>query len=148
VLGRQAKIGVYEFILGDEEARECSGYDVDDQIALGRHAKDQPQYGSQHPEGVQRMPDELPARQSAREVEVELIQKDGEPLHGQRQKQQVFHGWNLAHTESVAGGRRPGSVVFKSHWCCETAGRPFFVGIVNFDCRLMSAVCGTGTRGN
>ena len=63
MIGRQAKIGVYEFILGDEAARECSGNDVDDQIALGGYAEDQSQSGRQHPEVVQRMPDALPARQ-------------------------------------------------------------------------------------
>ena len=80
VLGRRANIGMYEFILDDEHARECGGDNVDCWIALRRQAKALPQYGGQDAKCVQRMSEVLPARQPAGEVEVELIHKAGETL--------------------------------------------------------------------
>ena len=77
---------MYEFTLGDEQARECGGDNVDGYIGLRRQAKDQPQYGGQDGKCVQRMSEVLPARQPASEVEVEFIHKDGETLLDQRQE--------------------------------------------------------------
>src|SRR5882724_5703143 len=96
MLGRLAQFGMDELILGYEETRKYTHSNEDGCISHGGQSEDHPEDRSKHRKRIQWMAEAFPSWQPAAEMEPELVHQNGEPLHHQREKKQIFHGSIMA----------------------------------------------------